>query len=135
MNNLKIMWTFSWTGGLVHNLVSIIPDCNFYNLQTFEDIIDYFGLCVLLLTLFPTSFDGFSPAILKLVNPDYLKHNLDYIYNYVYKIYAFVKILNEFSVIICSSCHPGHQLYLTTKSSAKSIQLLAIQSHLVSQPS
>jgi len=44
MNNLKIMWTFSWTGGLVHNLVSIISNYNLYNLQKLEDNIDYIGL-------------------------------------------------------------------------------------------
>ena len=57
----------------------------------------------LTLTLFPTPHSGFSPAsLLKLLNPndlkcnlDYLEHNLYYIYNYVYIIYAFVKILDE----------------------------------------
>ena len=44
MNNVKIMWTFSWTEGLVHNLVSIIPNYNLCNLQNFEDNVDYFGL-------------------------------------------------------------------------------------------
>jgi hypothetical protein len=38
------MWTFSWTGGLVYNLVSIILNYNLYNLQKFEDSINYFGL-------------------------------------------------------------------------------------------
>ena len=43
MNNMKTMWTFSWTGALVHNLVSIQPDYNVYNLPKYEDHIDYFG--------------------------------------------------------------------------------------------
>ena len=37
------MWTFSWTGGLVHNLVSIRPNYNLDNLQKLEDNLDYFG--------------------------------------------------------------------------------------------
>jgi hypothetical protein len=41
MNNLKIMWTFSWTEGIVHNLVSIMLN---YNLYKFEDNINWFGL-------------------------------------------------------------------------------------------
>ena len=65
MDNLKIMWTFSWIGGLVHNLVSIIPNYNLYNLQKVEDDLDHFGLQVLTLTLFPTSLGGFSPASLE----------------------------------------------------------------------
>ena len=32
-------------------------------------------------------------------------------YDYVYVIYAFVKILNGPPVIICLSCHPGHAIY------------------------
>ena len=44
MYNLKIMWSFSWTGGLVHNLVPIIPNYNLYNLQNIEDYTYYFGL-------------------------------------------------------------------------------------------
>ena len=35
MNNLKIIWTFSWAEGLVHNLVSITPNYNLYNLLKF----------------------------------------------------------------------------------------------------
>ena len=38
------MWTFSWIGGLVHNLVSILLDYNFIYLYKFEDNLDYFGL-------------------------------------------------------------------------------------------
>ena len=39
------MWTFSWIGGFVHNLVSIRPNYNLDNLQLkFEDNLDYFGL-------------------------------------------------------------------------------------------
>ena len=99
--------------GLVHNLVSIIPNYNLYNLQKVEDDLDHFGLQVLTLTLFPTSLGGFSPAsLLKLLNPDTLKHNLDYMYAYVYIIYAFVKLLDEPSIIIiCLSCHPGGPLH------------------------
>ena len=45
MYKLEIMWTFSWTRGLVHNLVFIKPDYNLYNSQKkFEDNIDYSGL-------------------------------------------------------------------------------------------
>ena len=45
MNNLEIMWTFSWTEGLIHNPVSIILNhYNVYNLQNFEDNLDYFWL-------------------------------------------------------------------------------------------
>ena len=29
------------------------------------------------------------------MNLDYMKHNLDYMYNHVYIIYAFVKFLHE----------------------------------------
>ena len=51
----------------------------------------------------PTSLGGFSPAsLLKLLNPndlkdnpDNFKPNLDYMYNYVYIIYDFLKILDE----------------------------------------
>ena len=45
-SHLKIMRTFSWTGGggLVHNLVSIIPHYNLDDLQKFEDNLDYSGL-------------------------------------------------------------------------------------------
>ena len=38
------MWTFSWTWGLVHNLVSIKPKHGLDHLQKFEDNLDYFGL-------------------------------------------------------------------------------------------
>ena len=39
------MWKLSWTGGLVHDLVSIRPDYSFDNLQKFEgNHLDYFGL-------------------------------------------------------------------------------------------
>ena len=44
MNNLKIMWIFSWTGGLVHNLAFLIPNYSLYNLQKIEDSLDCFGL-------------------------------------------------------------------------------------------
>ena len=43
MHNLKTMWTWSWTGGLVVNLVSIIHDYSLHNVQRFEDNIGYFG--------------------------------------------------------------------------------------------
>ena len=70
MTNLKIMWTFSWTAKLVYNLISIIPNYDLYNLQKFEENIDCFSLLALILTLFPTSLDGFSLAsLLKLYNP------------------------------------------------------------------
>ena len=32
------MWTFSWTGGLIHNLVSIRPNYNLDNLQNLKII-------------------------------------------------------------------------------------------------
>ena len=41
------------------------------------------------------------------MNPDYLKHNLDYMYTYVYMICTFVKFLDEPFVIICLGCHPA----------------------------
>ena len=71
MENLKVMWIFSWIEGLLHNLVSIKPDYDLYNLQFFlEDNIDYLGLKALTLTLFPTSLSAFSPAsLLRLFNP------------------------------------------------------------------
>lgn len=54
------------------------------------------GLKILTLTLFLTSFNGFSPAsFLKHLNSNNLKHNL----NYVYIMFAFVKILDEPPVI------------------------------------
>ena len=40
------------------------------------------------------------------MNPKFLINNLDYMYDYVYIIYAFVKFLDEPPVIICTSCHP-----------------------------
>ena len=102
------MWTFSWTGGLVHNLVFIILNhYNVYNLQNFEDNLYYFGLKVLILTLFLTSLGGFSPAsLLKLLNPYNSKYNLDYMYDYVYMIYAFVKFLDESPVSILFELPP-----------------------------
>ena len=79
MNDLEIMWTFSWTGRCVHNMVFIMPTYNSYNLQNFEDNIDCFALYVLTVTLYTTSLGGFSPAsILKLLNPKKLKHNLNH---------------------------------------------------------
>jgi hypothetical protein len=45
--------------------------------------------------------------MIEIMNPDYLKHNLDYMYDYAHIILAFVKFLDEPSVIICLSCHPG----------------------------
>ena len=44
MYNMKTMWTFPMTVGLVHNLVPIIPNYNLYNPQNIEDNIDYVGL-------------------------------------------------------------------------------------------
>jgi hypothetical protein len=44
MNKLKIMWTWSWIGGLVYNMVSIVPNYDLYDLQNVEDNIDDFGL-------------------------------------------------------------------------------------------
>ena len=56
-----------------------------------------------------TSLGDFSPtSLLKLLNLDNLKHDLDYMYDYVYIIYAFVKFLDE---PICLSCHPGASVY------------------------
>ena len=40
-----------------------------------------------------------------MMNPDHLKHNLDYVYDYVYIIYAFEKFLKEHPIIDCLSCH------------------------------
>ena len=102
------MWTFSWTRGLIHNLVFIIPNYSLYHTIFLENNLDYFGLEVLTLTLLPTSLRGFSPAsLLKLLNLDNLKHNQDFMYDYVYIIYAFVRFLDEPPIIICLSCHPG----------------------------
>ena len=114
------MWTSSWRGRLVHNLVSNKLICYLDNLQKFEDNLDCLGFRGPNLTLFLTSLNGFSPtSLFKLLNPNnlklnldylkhtlhYLKHSLDYIYDYVYMIYAFVKFLDEPPVIICLSCH------------------------------
>ena len=38
------MRALRWTRGLVHNLVSIIPNYNLYNPQKCEDSVDNFGL-------------------------------------------------------------------------------------------
>jgi hypothetical protein len=47
-----------------------------YNLQKYEDNLHYFGLEGLTLTFFPTSLSDFSPtSLLKLLNPNNLKHN------------------------------------------------------------
>ena len=105
------MWTFSWTWRLVHNLVFIKPNYNLDNL-------DYFGLWALTLTIFLISLGGFSHAsLLELLNPNNLKHNLHYMYDHVYIIYAFVKKLDEPPVLIYLSGHPGstcNQLDLET---------------------
>ena len=45
--------------------------------------------------------------IIGMMNPDYLKHTLDSMYDYVHIIYASIKNLDNPPVIICLSCHPG----------------------------
>ena len=49
------------------------------------------------------------------MNPNHLKHDLDYMYDYVSIIYAFVKFLDELPVIICLSCHPGPLLEIVIR--------------------
>ena len=49
INEYSVEWSeknvdFLLDMGLVHNLVSIIPNLDLYILQKFEDNIDYFGL-------------------------------------------------------------------------------------------
>ena len=87
----------------------------YQKIKNFEYNLDYLGFKVLILTLFPTSLGSFSPAsLLKLSdiedlrhNPITLKHNQDYMNDYVYIIYACVNFLDEPSVIICLSCNLG----------------------------
>ena len=43
-NNADFLLSGWWGGGLVHNLVPIIPNYNLCNLQNIEDITYYFGL-------------------------------------------------------------------------------------------
>jgi hypothetical protein len=53
------------------------------------------------------------------MNPNHLKHDLDYMYDYVNIIYAFVKFLDEPPVIICLSCNPRPLLEIVIRVLAK----------------
>ena len=53
--------------------------------------------------------------IIEIMDPDYLKHGLDYMYDYVYILYAFVKILDTPPVIVCLSCHSGPLLEIVIR--------------------
>ena len=48
--------------------------------------------------------------IIEIMNLYYFEHNLNYMYDYVYIIYAFVKKLDEHPVNIYLSLHPGTNL-------------------------
>ena len=54
------MWTFSWTRGLVQNLVSIRPNYNVDNLQKFEDNLHCLGLSRIKVFCDTTKVSGFD---------------------------------------------------------------------------
>jgi hypothetical protein len=62
------------------------------------------------------------------MNPKYLKHDLDYMYDHVYIIYVFVKFLDEPPAIICMSCHPGNMYWFRVENTKGRFTLWTMKS-------